>query len=143
MLKVNSTTSKGTQKYTYRFWFLTSKGTLFWQEQEGNVLRNLRPAMFQMLMGKTLRSLVQMSMMSKCPNVHDVQISMKSKWPWCPNICNVVTIFTYGHNFHMWSHLSHVVTLVTCGHMCHITKWETNVSNADQKVPSLSDMTNV
>ena len=99
-------------------------------QQEGNVLRNLRPSMFQMLMGKILHSLVQISMMSKCPwcsNVHEVQMSMMSKCPWC------------GHSFHIraqLSHVSNVVTLVTCGHtchMCHTTKWETNVINADQK----------
>ena len=33
-------------------------------KQEGNVLRNLRPSMFQMLMGKIHHSLVQISMMS-------------------------------------------------------------------------------
>ena len=41
------------------------------KKQEGNVLRNLRPSMFQMLMGKMLHSLVQISVMSLCP--------------WCPN----------------------------------------------------------
>ena len=65
------------------------------------------------------------------PNIHDIQISMISKYP-CLNSLNVghtshmwshlshvVTLVTYGHTWHMWSHLSHVVTLVTCGHTCH------------------------
>ena len=42
-------------------------------------------------------------------NVHDIQISMISKYP----------RVTCDHTSHMCSHLSHVVTLVTCGHTCH------------------------
>ena len=47
---------------------------------EGNVLRNLRPAMFQMFMGKD----ILISMISKYPRyqyIHDIQISMISKYP--------------------------------------------------------------
>ena len=76
---------------------------------EGNVLRNLRPAMFQMLMGKD----IQISMIcnySWYPNIHDIQISMISKYPWYPNIHDVQmsmmsTSQNYGHTCHMWSHL--------------------------------------
>ena len=60
------------------------------------------------------------------PNIHDIQISMISKCPWCGHTCHVwwhlghvVTLVTCGHTCHMLSHLSHVVTLVTCGHNCH------------------------
>ena len=47
---------------------------------EGNVLRNLRPAMFQMLMGKDIQ-IFMISKYPRYPNIHDIQISMISKYP--------------------------------------------------------------
>ena len=64
---------------------------------EGNVPRYLRPSKFQMLISSFI-----MTKYPSCPNVHDIQMSMMSKCPWC------------GHTSHMWSHLSHLITLVTC-----------------------------
>ena len=52
-------------------------------------------------------------MMAKCPNVHDVLMSIM--WS---HLSHVVTLITYSYNCHMYSHFSHVVTLVTCGHTC-------------------------
>ena len=108
---------------------------------EGNVLRNLRPAMLQMLLGKD----IQISMISKYswyPNIHDIQIFMTSKYPWYPNIYDIqismiskypwypnihdiqISMMSLSQNCgrtcHMWSHLSHMVTLVTSGHNCHM-----------------------
>ena len=73
------------------------------RKQEGNVLRNLRPAMFQMLMCKILHIYLR-----PCPNVHDVQMSVM--WS---HLIHVVTPVTCSHTCHLWSHLSHLVTCVT------------------------------
>ena len=65
---------------------------------EGNVLRYLRPTKSEMLTGKNFQMFfcyVQISIISKCPwcprcpNVHDVQMSMMSKCPWCPNVHDI------------------------------------------------------
>ena len=85
---------------------------------EGNVLRNLRLIMFQMLNRKNFQMFpFIMFKCPWCPNVSDVQMSVKSKYPWClyvrpwcPNVHDVVTLVTCDDNNDMWSHLSLVAT---------------------------------
>ena len=89
---------------------------------EGNVLRNLRPTMFQMLIRKNFQ--MCSFVMLKCPNVHDVQ---------CSNVHDVVPRVTCDDTSDMWSQWCH-----TCNMWSHFSQ-EIKISTADQKVHLLSE----